>query len=159
MTSNAAQNWNQPSNVPKNKKTFATTAAPNQNTKSPTESAIRLIGERTHNRKAKMTTCNMPMPNIKLNTAPKKSRCCDGLAGASKLKEPESNGNGTKVKSPKKPPVFWGIPGVKPKTAPRIIRNPPMDTAVIKPSTQELPLLLPDKRIPSLNPTYQKIAI
>ena len=33
---NADQNWNQPLSVPANRKTFAITAAPSQNIKSPT---------------------------------------------------------------------------------------------------------------------------
>ena len=66
---NADQNWNQPLSVPVNRKTFAITAAPSQNTKLPTVSAIRLIGDRTVSLRAKITICSMPTPKRKSTTA------------------------------------------------------------------------------------------
>ena len=59
-TISADQNWNQPLSVPANRKMFAITAAPNQNIKLPTVSAIRLIGDLTANLRAKITICRMP---------------------------------------------------------------------------------------------------
>jgi len=68
-TINVDQNWNHPLSVPANKKTFAITAAPSQNIKLPTVSAIRLIGDFTYNLRAKITICSMPTPKRKFTTA------------------------------------------------------------------------------------------
>lgn len=85
---NADQNWNQPLSVPASRKTFATTAAPSQNTKLPTVSAIRLIGDRTPSLRAKMTICSIPTANRKFMTAVKKPMCAEGFAGAGRLMVP-----------------------------------------------------------------------
>jgi hypothetical protein len=83
-TINADQNWNQPVSVPVNKKTFAITAAPSQNTKLPMVSAIRLIGDLNQSLRAKIAICRTPTPKKKFIMAVKKAMCSDGLAGAGK---------------------------------------------------------------------------
>ena len=106
-TIRAPQNWNQPLSVPAKRKTFAMTAAPNQNTKLPTVSAIRLIGDLIINLRAKMTICSIPTPRVKFITKVKKPMCWAGLEGAGKLVVLElPKGKVTEVKSLKNAFVF-----------------------------------------------------
>lgn len=128
------QNWNQPVCVAAKRYTDAAAAAPNQNKRFPTVSAIRLIGDFTLNLRPKITIWSTPIPIAKFMAAVNMAIWSLGFEGAGKLMvelEPET-GYGTAFRSMKNEFMRSEKFGIDIIVKASTIKNPPMAKAVIK---------------------------